>query len=399
MRLALTLAWRFLRDGRTQTLLTMVGATVGVAAFVFVSALILGLQANLVDKTLGSQAHLSVLSEDRPPRALFEPSADTLYARRVEETEPRRRPFDQWQRTAETLAATPGVVAVCPKVTGSALAIRGASQQGVTVVGADAARLRRIVDLRRHLVAGRYRLGASEALIGDDLAEELGVALGDPLRLTTEGRDSQVRVSGIFDIGQEAVDGRWVVLSLRGAQTLLDRVGDVTAIDARVDAIFEADRIAEAVERRTGHRAESWIDQNQQLLVALRSQDQSTTMIRVFVMLAVAMGIASVLIVSVVQRRGQIGILRAVGTTQRVVLAIFLWQGALIGVVGAVLGIGFGALFAELFERTAAFPITISPSLAATAVAISVGTGVASAILPARRASRMDPAAAIRGDG
>jgi len=396
--LGLTLAWRFLRDGRTQTLLTIAGATVGVAAFVFISALIVGLQDNLVDRTLGSQAHLTVLAEEPPPRPLYDEDG-VLHARRTEETEPRRRPFDQWQRTAETLERTPGVVAVCPKVTGSALAIRGTTQQGVVVVGADAARLRRIVDLPRYLTQGRYRLGASEAMIGDDLAEDLEVSLGDPVRLTTEGRDAQVRVVGIFDVGQEAVDGRWVVLSLRGAQTLLDRVGDVTAIDARVDSIFDADAIAEDASRRTGRTVESWIDRNQQLLVALQSQDQSTLMIRIFVMLAVAMGIASVLIVSVVQRRGQIGILRAVGTKQRTVLAIFLWQGAIIGVCGAVAGTAFGAIFALLFERSTFFPIVIGPSLMASALAISLGTGVFSAILPARRAAKMDPAAAIRGDG
>ena len=393
-----TLAWRFLRDGRAQSLLTLAGATVGVAAFVFVSAIITGLQANLIDRTLGSQAHLTVLADEPPPRALYQ-GGDAFYARSIEETEARRRPFDQWQRTLETVEATPGVVATCPKVTGSALAIRGTTQEGVQVVGADAGRLRQIVDLPRYLVAGRYRTGASEALIGDDLAEELGVGLGDPLRLTTEERDAQVRIVGIFDIGQEAVDGRWVVLSLRGAQTLLDRVGDVTEIDARVDAIFEADVIADGVEQRTGRTVESWIDRNQQLLVALKSQDQSTLMIRLFVMLAVAMGIASVLIVSVVQRRGQIGILRAVGTKQSTVLSIFLWQGAFIGVVGAVLGTIIGAAFTQVLERVTFFAITVTPGMMAMALGISVGTGLLSAVLPARRAARMDPAAAIRGDG
>lgn len=398
MKLGPTLAWRFLLDGRTQSLLTLAGATVGMAAFVFVSAIIIALQANLVDKTLGSQAHLTVLSEEPPPRPLYD-EGGTLYARRVQEAEPRRRPFDQWQQTLEAMEATPGVVAACPKVTGSALATRGTTQAGVTIVGADAGRLRQIVDLPRYLVRGRYRLGAGEALIGDDLAEELGVTLGDPLRLATEDRDAQVRVEGIFDIGQEAVDGRWVVLSLRGAQTLLDRVGDVTAIDGRVDAIFEADAIADRVEQRTGRPVESWIDRNGQLLQALSSQDQSTLMIRIFVMLAVAMGIASVMIVSVVQRRGQIGILRAVGTRQRTVLAIFLWQGVFIGVVSGLLGTGLGVAAAKLFEGAALFAITIPRSLLFTAMAISVGTGVGSAILPARRAARMDPAAAIRGDG
>jgi len=394
--LAPTLAWRFLRDGRAQSILILAGATIGVAAFVFVSAIIVGLQKNLVDRTLGSQAHLRVAPTEPPPRPLFDDGA--LFARRIEEADGRRRPFDQWQRTARALEETDGVVAVCPKVTGSALAVRGVKQQGVTIVGADASRLRRIVDLPRYLVAGTYRVGSAEALLGDGLAEELGVSVGDPLRLSTDDRDAQVRVAGIFDVGQSALDDRWVVLSLRGAQTLLDRVGDVTEIDASVDEIFDADVIADRVALRTGLDVESWIDRNEQLLVALRSQDQSTLMIRIFVMLAVAIGIASVLVVSVVQRRGQIGILRAVGTPRRTVLAVFLWQGAFIGVVGAIGGVVIGAAFAKLLEGVTFFEIPIEPKLVVSALVISVGTGLTSALFPARSAARMDPAAAIRGD-
>ena len=395
--LAPTLAWRFLRDGRAQSLLILAGATIGVAAFVFVSAIIVGLQQNLIDKTLGSQAHLTLLPEEPPARPLF--ADEVLYARRMQEPEPRRRPFDQWQRAVQALEETPGVVAVCPKVTGSALAVRGGKQAGVTIVGADAARLRQVVDLPRYMVAGRYRLASGEALIGDDLAADLGVRVGSPLRLTREGRDTQVRIVGVFDVGQSALDGRWVVLSLRGAQTLLDRVGDVTEIDATVEEIFEADEVAEAVRARTAVDVESWIDRNGQLLVALESQNQSTTMIRVFVMLAVAMGIASVLVVSVVQRRGQIGILRAVGTPQRTVLAVFLWQGAFIGVVGALGGTAIGVFFAKVLEGVAFFEIPVGPDLMASALAVSLSTGLLSAWMPARNAARMDPAAAIRGDG
>jgi len=110
------------------------------------------------------------------------------------------------------------------------------------------------------------------------------------------------------------------------------------------------------------------------------------------------MGIASVLSVTVVQRRGQIGILRAVGTSRRIVLAVFLWQGLLFGLVGALLGTGVGAVAGELIEASALFDITVTPRLLFTALTVSVTTGVLAAYLPARRAANLDPAAAIRGD-
>jgi len=128
--LALQLAWRFLREGRTQSLLILAGVTIGIAAFVFVSALIEGLQINLLEQTLGSQAHLSVAPEEAPPRPLMDESG-VAFARRIEPSEPRRRPFDQWQRAVRRVEATDGVVAVCPKASGSALAYRGAAEEAV----------------------------------------------------------------------------------------------------------------------------------------------------------------------------------------------------------------------------------------------------------------------------
>ena len=395
--LALQLAWRFLREGRTQSLLILAGVTIGIAAFVFVSALIEGLQINLLEQTLGSQAHLSVAPEEAPPRPLMEESG-VAFARRIEPSEPRRRPFDQWQRAVRRVEATDGVVAVCPKASGSALAYRGAAEEAVKVVGADAARLRRIIDIPTHLVDGQYRLGGEEAVIGTTLADKLGARVGDPIRVRSGDRESVLRIIGIFDIGNEMVNGRWLVTSLRNAQTLLGRVGDITEIDARVAQVYEAERIAREVEARTGVPTASWLERNRDLRTGLRSQDASTTMIRIFVLLAVAMGIASVLSVSVVQRRGQIGILRAVGTSRRTVLGVFLWQGVLIGVVGALLGSILGGLAGEMIESSALFDVSVSPRLLLTALAVSIATGGLAAYLPARRAARLDPAAAIRGD-
>ena len=395
--LALQLAWRFLREGRTQSLLILAGVTIGIAAFVFVSAIIEGLQVNLLEQTLGSQAHITVAPEEASPRALMDESG-VAFARRIEPSEPRRRPFDQWQRSVRRIEATEGVVATCPKVSGSALAYRGAAEEAVKLVGADADRLRRIVDLRAHLIEGTYRLGGEDAVIGTTLARKLGASVGDPVRVRSGDRESLLRIVGVFDLGNEMVNGRWLVTSLRNAQTLLNRVGDITEIDARVAEVYDAERIAREIEARTGVPTESWMERNRDLLTGLRSQDASTTMIRIFVLLAVAMGIASVLSVTVVQRRGQIGILRAVGTSRRIVLAVFLWQGLLFGLAGALLGAMLGAVAGELIESSALFEISVTPGLLLTALTVSVATGVFAAYLPARRAANLDPAAAIRGD-
>ncbi len=396
--LALQLAWRFLEEGRSQTLLILAGVTVGVAAYVFITATMDGVQDNMIAQTLGSQAHVVVLDEPGDLKPIY-PDVDRVTLRIVEPPEPRQTPFDQWQRVLTQVESTPGVVAACAKVTGPGLAVRGGAQQAVQIIGADPGRFARIIDLPGHMVAGAYRPAAGQAVIGATLAEELGVEVGRTLRVRTEVSEATLRVVGLFELGAAAVDGTWVVTSLPTGQALLGRAGDITAIDATVDDLFGADRIAAAVAATTGRTAESWIERNGSLLAALSAQSQSTLLIRVFTLLAVAMGIASVLAVTVVQRRGQIGILRAMGVRASVVLQVFLWQGLLLGLGGAVLGTLMGGMAGKGLERVVPFDIVVDLPTAATAAAISLSTGLLAAAWPARTAARMDPAAAIRGDG
>jgi len=397
--LALQLAWRFLREGRSQSLLILAGATVGVAAFVFVTATMKGVKSNLIAKTLGSQAHLVVLDDEPPPRPVWPEVPGEVVLRQVVQPEPRQRPFDQWQRVVQQVEATPGVEVACPKASGAALALRGGGQQAIQLIGADPDRLRRIVDLPGNMVRGIYRPDAEQAVVGVGLAEELGLALGRTVLVRTDAGEANLRVVGMFELGSDAVDGRWVVTSLRTSQSLLGRPGDITEIDATVVDLFDAEAVARRVEDRTGLTVESWIERNGSLLSALSAQDQSTLLIRVFTLLAVAMGIASVLAVTVVQRRGQIGILRAMGVRASVVLQLFLWQGALLGLGGAVLGTGLGWFVGQLLARVVPFDIVVDLPAALTATAVSMGTGLGAALWPARTAARMDPSAAIRGDG
>ena len=242
--LPLQLAWKFLNEGRVQTLLILAGVTVGVAAYVFITATMQGVQANLLDKTLGSQAHLSVIDDPPPLTPIYRPEDDRRVLRQVVPREPRQDPFDQWQRALTRVESTPGIVAACPILEGSALALRGGAQQGVLLVGADPDRLARIIDLPGNLVDGVYRPGAEQAVIGRGLADDLGLDVGSNVRISTEVTDARLRVVGIFSLGSDALDGRWVVTSLRGAQNLLGRPGDVTSIDATVDDVFAADTIA-----------------------------------------------------------------------------------------------------------------------------------------------------------
>ena len=403
MRFELIVALRYLREGRGQTWLILTGIAVGVGVIVFLSALITGLQASLIEQTLGTQAQVVVRPPEEMPRALAA-AEEEVRDLRVQRPPQRVRSISQWQRVVADIESLPGVVSVAPTVAGPAMAVRGQGSSSVAVRGVEPESYGRIVDLAGRMVEGSVDLSSSHALVGTELASDLGLGIGDRLRLQAgEDRASVFTVAGIFDFRVQELNERWVFVPLRSAQAMFGLEGGVSTIEVLGSEIFEAEALAGRIEERTGLRAESWMATNAQLLVALRSQGSSSVMIQVFVILAVALGIASVLAVSVVQKAREIGILRATGTSTGQVLRVFLIEGGLLGLGGAVVGIGIGTVLALLFANLAqnpdgspTFPVALTPILFGRALLVAVGVGLVSAVLPARRAARMDPADAIR---
>jgi lipoprotein-releasing system permease protein len=396
-------ALRFLREGRMQTLLILVGVAFGVGVMVFLSALINGLQTSLVRQTLSVQAHVVVRAPEEEARRLGEgPSGK--YLAEVEKQQQRPRSIDQYAQVLASVERVPGVVAAAPTVAGSAFVHRGNANASVALRGVDPESFEHIVPVSNKLQSGRFWVTGPHCVIGTQLAQDLGAGLGDKLRIeATTGRNDVFTVTGIFDLGNKDVNSRWVFVSIRSAQTLLDLPARISTIEVKTSDVFAADTVAADITSRTGLVADSWMKINRQLLVALSSQSASSVMIQFFVILAVALGIASVLVVSVVQKSREIGILRATGTSVRRIVGVFLTQGALVGLLGSVLGSGVGAVLALLFANLATnpdgsptFPVDLNALLFARSLAVATLVGLAAAVAPARRAARLDPAVAIR---
>lgn len=392
------IALRFLLDNRMQTLLIMFGIAVGSAVIVFITALITGLQANVVERTLGTQAHIRILPPDEVNRIL--PATDHTWSLVLESPRAQRlRSIINWQNVRDVLDQDAQILAVSPVISGPAIARRGVARASVALLGIDPPRYQRIIPLADDLIAGQFTVGAGHAVIGKELARDLGLGIGDKLRLDAgEGREAVVDIAGIFELGVRELDTRYVYLDLKQAQTLLDLPGGVTVIDTTVAEIFQADEVARRLARLNGLRAESWMETNGQLLNALSSQSMTTEMIRVFVGISVAFGIASVLAVSVVQRTREIGILRAMGSPRGQILRVFLLQGGLLGLLGSACGglVGWGLVQVFNLFGPRLFIIPVDPTLVPLAMLVATVTGVLAAAMPARRAARYDPAVAIR---
>ena len=400
-------AVRFLREGRMQTLLIIVGVAAGVAVVAYISALITGLQRNTLEKTLGAQAHITLSALEDVALGSSTPSAGTLSLQQILPRAQRPRSIANWGALMPLLEAMPEVAAVSPMVAGAGLAQRGEATKSIALVGVDLDRYDRIVKLRSKVVAGEARLGPGEGIVGRELAADLGVRVGDRISIVAGGASGNVsdalRITALVDLGVRELNRRTVILPLRAAQSLIGLPGGATNLDLTLVDVWSATEVSGALARRFPYKVEGWQQSNAQLVSALNAQSVSTSLIRGVVMVVVVLGIASVLVVSVVQKRREIGILRAMGATQGQILRVFLLQGAIVAGVGSVLGVVLAVGLIWAFTRFVLgsdglplFAITLAPLLALQIAALATVCGVLAAVAPARRAAALDPAQAIR---
>ncbi len=396
-------ALRFLREGRMQSWLIVGGVAAGVAVITYIAALINGLQANTVSKTLGTQAHISLRAPEDVVIPLSAAAPGTWLLSDSQPRAQRLRSVDNWQQLLPVLEQEPGVVAVSPMVSGSGLALRGEATQSIAIMGVELERYQRIVNLREKIVAGTWCLQPGDAMIGVELAADLGVRPGDRFTIDTGSVQEPVRVSALLDMGVKDLNRRTVIIPLRSAQSLLGLPGGASVLDVKVDDVWLAEALAEQLRQRYPYGIESWQATNAQLVSALKAQSISTAVIRAVVLIVVVLGIASVLVVSVVQKRKEIGILRAMGTTRAQVLRVFLLQGAIVGALGSVAGLLLAWALVLLFtamargaDGGALFDISLTWQDALSAALTATLCGVLAAVAPARSAARLDPAQAIR---
>jgi lipoprotein-releasing system permease protein len=397
-------AVRFLREGRLQTLFITSGIAIGVGVIVFMSAMLAGLEANFIKRVLTSQPQIQLLAPDQIARPLRGGASEFENAT-VQRPSQRVISIDQWPKIRSQMLAMPEVTAVSPTILGSALAVRGDASRAITLSGVEPDSYFRIVKVPDYIVAGEPRLTSEDIIVGIVLASDLGATVGDKLNIqAASGANRVLTISGLVDLGNKGANQRTCYVALRTAQSLLGMIGGVTTIDMTVKDIYAAEQIAQRIQATNEVEADSWIKTNAQFFTAVHAQETSNTLIRLFVALSVAFGIAAVLIVSVIQRSKDIGILRAMGTSRGQILRVFLLQGGLLGFVGSLFGAALGA-FALIYWHSVArqpdgselFPLILERQLFILTALLATLTGLLAATAPAVRAAQLDPVVAIRG--
>lgn len=383
MRLAFSIALRFLRSSKGQTFLIALGIAIGVSVQIFIGSLIEGLQIDLLDTTIGSQSQITVTGTKEEERI-----ADYASVINTIQNE------------------TEGVEHVSPVAEGQALIHYADDNYSIFLRGLDFAESEGIYGIEERLTEGALPTAENEILIGKNLLEDTEMTIGEEVEiLTNVGEPQTAVVTGVFDLENANLNSTWILSTMETAQMLFDYGEEATSIEMQVTDVFAADQIAQQIREVLSDKVEvsNWKDDNQALLSGLEGQSYSSYMIQIFVMISVLLGIASVLAITVVQKSRQIGILKAMGIRDGASSLIFLFQGMLLGIAGAVLGIALGlgltyafSTFALNPDGTPIVPLYINPNFIALSAAFAIVVSTLASLIPARKSSKLDPIEVIR---
>lgn len=405
----LRVAVRHLRAGGAQTWLTISAVAAGVVIVVFITSLILGLHRHITEQLTQSIPHIRVAPRElRPITAPMIGPGDPLTSRRIQQrAAPEKQTIDNVPETIRAIRQLPGITLIVPVSSGQGFLAKGGAPLAVNVVGADPYLEDRLTALSNNIIQGHYvGLAPDQIVIDADAAKELAVTIGDRVKLTTSvGGSDWLTIAGIY-AGEMGRGTAYV--TLRTGQSLF-RVGtSVNAILVDVQDIYAADRIASRITALVPYDAKAWLEDFPNIVQALKAQAAVAYIISAFSLVASAFAIAAILIVSVLRKAKQIGILMSMGARRAQIRRIFIFEGlgiALLGSsVGAAVAIGFLRLL-MLIEQPirfagekpqSLFPIVIMPAYIIIAMAAAILTTVMAAWLPARNAANLNPVEVMR---
>jgi lipoprotein-releasing system permease protein len=407
MPFELRIALRYLTAKRKQAFISVIsaisvlGVVVGVMALMVALGLMTGLQGEIRHKILGATAHISIFRGGGEP---FENHADV----------------------AEKVRTVPGVLGTAPALYGKVLLTSAVGSAVATLKGIVPEHERSVTDLDSQVEGGGLSVlggpseGMAPILLGRDLAGSLGVGVGDVVSLTSpQGRLSpmgmiprvaKLRVAGLVHTGLFEFDSAWAYVPFETAQALLGPNATAALVEVRLSDIYAVRQAADAILKQLGPGfvTNDWIQMNQSLFSALWLEKMAIGVTIGLIVMVAALNIVATLILMVMEKHKDIGILVSMGASRGAVIRIFVLQGTLIGAVGTLTGAVLGWGLCRILDhyklirvpvdvyQVSYVPFTLLPSDAGVVVVGALLTCMLATIYPALGAARVDPAEALR---
>lgn len=388
MRLGFKIGARFLRSNIGQTILIILGISIGVSVQIFIGSLIQGLQKSLVDKTIGNASQITV-------------TADT--------SDKKINNYDEIFKLIQS--ADKKITTISPVSDHPVFLDRAEDTVSLLLRGFDLARADEIYDLKEQLVEGSMPEGRNEIILGTDLKDKYGLRTGEDVKVITPEKELvTLTIKGFYDLKVKSINTTWAITNLETSQEVFKEGEKITSIEIQVEesAVFSTDIISNNISTALKGRdvtITNWKEQNEQLLSGLKGQSISSYMIQIFVLISVVLGIASVLAISVLQKSKQIGILKAMGMKRRTACYVFLSQGIILGGFGSALGIVLGlglsygfSTFALNPDGTPIVALYLNSGFIIISVLVALLSSVAASLLPAVKSARLNPVDIIRNN-
>ncbi|NCA27403.1 MAG: lipoprotein-releasing ABC transporter permease subunit, partial [Methylophilaceae bacterium] len=386
------------------------GIGLGVAALIVVLSVMNGFQEELRSRILGVASHIQITG---PNNAL-----------------------NNWQEVADAAQPSPHVVGVAPYIMAQGMLSNGQAVQGAIVRGILPSDEGKVSDLAGHMRAGQLadlKAGEFGIILGAELAQSLGIVLGDKVVLmapqgqfTPTGvvpRIKQFTVVGLFQIGMYEYDAGLALIHMDDASKLYRMADNVSGIRLKLDDLFLAPEVSRDLAVRLSNQSQAlyltdWTQEHANFFRAVQMEKRVMFIILALIVAVAAFNIVSTLVMAVTDKRADIAIMRTFGASPRSIMAIFMVQGALIGLLGTVIGAGFGVLIAlnistivpfieHLFHvqflAKDVYYISELPSHllwgdVVTIVLMSFVLSLLATLYPSWKASQMNPAEALRYD-
>ena len=411
--LGLHIALQHLLHRRRQTLVSLLGVSLGVAFFIAISAMMQGFQRDFVARIIDVQPHIIVKDERRDPpkqpvERLYPEGAVSLRG---------LKPMDEVRgiRGARNMLATledlPGVH-VAPALSGNLLLRFGGKDLSVDVTGIDPARERKVTHIEKDLLSGSLDAlytTSNAIILGEGVAKKAGIRQGDLISAVSPvGVVLKMKVVGIFSSGITLLDNFDTYVLLKKAQVLQGRANIINRINLRLDDVEQAAPLAARIERQFGYRSEPWQEQSRNVLGIFVIQNAIMYSTVGAILIVACFGIFNVISTVVFEKTRDIGILKSIGFRDKDIRRIFVTEGLVVGLTGTLIGwaMGWGLIEfmasvrfeMEGFVRAQGFILYRTPAHYLISAAMAIASATLAAWVPANRASRLNPVDIVRGN-
>ena len=420
------LALRYLKPKRTFlsiiTLISVLGVMLGVTVLILVISVMTGFDRELRRKVIDFDAHILVTTEDI---------------------------LRDWRSLKSKIDNVPGVIATAPFVQGPVIVEFHYRRLAPMIRGVDPSQEENVVPLRKFIKFGKLDLEGDSAVLGSELARKLQITVGEKLTIYSPGNLGQIldgikklenakgadekaaidelrdvilpkelTVTGIFETGHYVHDSEFVLVPLYVGQELYGLGDSLHGITVKTDDPYDAERVKQSIQQflEPPEFAQTWIDMNRQYFEAVRLERTVMFFLLFFIVVVAAFGIMSTLITVTVQKRREIGIVKALGANISQIIWVFLGQGTIVGLFGTLTGLGLGmtliryrnefshwlasTLHIEIFPREvyqfSEIPAQVVPHDVAVICISAFLICSFAALIPAYFAARLDPVKALR---